>query len=237
MTQWPSGMTPPIVRNQQPAEKPQETKEYIEVHSIWPTIQGEGPYAGMPAVFMRLSGCNLQCPLCDTEYTTNRKKMTPPAVLTTINAYGQGALVVITGGEPFRQDINRTVRALLLSGHPVQIETNGTLYLDDFPYSKVTVVCSPKTPSIHQRLRPDYYKYVLDADHVDKDDGLPTSALGMVGKPARPRNGEQDVTIYVQPLDEDNEEKNKRHMQAAVDSVMKYDYRLCLQVHKIAGLQ
>ena len=44
------------------------TRSY-DVHSIFPTIQGEGPFVGQPAIFIRLAGCNLQCPACDTDYT------------------------------------------------------------------------------------------------------------------------------------------------------------------------
>src|SRR3954467_9071958 len=44
----------------------------LSIHSIFYTLQGEGPYSGCPAVFMRLAGCNLQCPGCDTDYTSGQ---------------------------------------------------------------------------------------------------------------------------------------------------------------------
>ena len=42
----------------------------LDVQEIFPTLQGEGPYAGWPAVFIRLGGCNLACDFCDTEFET-----------------------------------------------------------------------------------------------------------------------------------------------------------------------
>jgi len=68
-------MYPPNILNTQPIEKRQHTTE-LEVHSIFYTIQGEGPFCGTPAVFVRLAGCNLQCPSCDTDYTSKRTRMT-----------------------------------------------------------------------------------------------------------------------------------------------------------------
>ena len=61
-------------RNTQPAEKQVKSSGLIlAINSIFYTIQGEGPFAGSPAVFVRLAGCNLQCPMCDTEYTSRQQ--------------------------------------------------------------------------------------------------------------------------------------------------------------------
>lgn len=240
MTTWPDDMQPKeAYRNQQPAEKPDQEANpaTVQVHSIWPTIQGEGPYAGRGAVFIRVAGCNLQCPHCDTEYTSIRRKMNVIQVVEEVRQYG-GKLVVITGGEPFRQGISRMVRGLLNAHQIVQIETNGTLYLDNFPYSKVTIVCSPKTATINSRIKIDAYKYVLDADHVDPVDGLPTSALGMPTPPARPRDVDliAGVPIYVQPMDAQDPDKNAANVRVAVESAMRFDYSFCPQIHKLAGM-
>ena len=64
--------------NQQAPEKQQLRGDgLLAVHSIFYTIQGEGPFAGETAVFVRLAGCNLQCPLCDTDYTSDRRMVGP----------------------------------------------------------------------------------------------------------------------------------------------------------------
>lgn len=226
---------------------------YLEVHSIFYTIQGEGPFAGTPAVFVRLAGCNLQCPLCDTDYTSKRLKYLPEQVRAEIHAHASrehfaGNLVVITGGEPFRQaNLGLLVDELLQYGHKVQIETNGTLYQKlDFEHPGLTVVCSPKTGKVHPELEPwiNAFKYVLHADQLNPEDGLPLRALDHTAHPqvARPSKEWKQWRclsggIYVQPVDVGDEVQNRRHLDATVQSAMRYNYRLCLQQHKIIGLE
>lgn len=221
---------------------------FLELHHLFPTIQGEGPFAGMPAVFVRLAGCNLQCPWCDTDYTSRRELVGPTQIVKMINdLFVPARLVVITGGEPFRQSLGPLVRALDEDGYTVQIETNGTLYDAAFPYELATVVCSPKTPKLNPHLWPHIaaLKYVLDADHVDPNDGLPASTMGaewLVARPPEDYKGE----VYVQPLDVSgnltgswfvSDPDNQRHTSAAVVSAMRYGYRLCIQTHKLTGLE
>ena len=100
------------------------------------TIQGEGPSAGTPAIFIRTSGCNLECRWCDTPYTWDRARFDirpsgpaaaspnwPPGPLT----YPE-PLAVLTGGEPLMQQraLIPLARALAGIGKRVEIETNGT---------------------------------------------------------------------------------------------------------------
>jgi len=107
-------------------------------------------------------------------------------------------------------------------------------------WRRLQIVVSPKAPKIAANLHPFIiaYKYVLDADHIDSRDGLPESVLGMPGAPARPFS-DFDGIVYVQPADEPeaNGVKNKLNMKATINSAMKHGYRLCLQTHKIAGLE
>lgn len=232
--------------NTQPAEKPERGSGLnLAVNSIFYTIQGEGPFAGSPAVFVRLAGCNLQCPMCDTEYT-NRKRMGWPQILSAISAEvstlsNHYPLVVITGGEPFRQNLHPLVCNLLTKGYKVQIETNGTLYCDlPFENKNLTVVCSPKAGAINKKLAPYIraFKYVATAQSlVDSPDGLPTHALehpngGMLARPPKFFKG----TVYLQPVDEQDSVRNNINLTAVVKSCMDYGYRLCLQVHKIIGV-
>ncbi len=224
--------------NQQPIEK--STQELlVDLHSIFPTIQGEGPFAGTRAVFIRLAGCNLQCPLCDTDYTTGRHYVGAGELATIAGSYGF-QLVVITGGEPFRQAaLSELVDELIVHGLVVQIETNGTLFRD-LPYShpNLHIVCSPKTGKINPFLLPfiTEFKYVLHADRIDPNDGLPVTVLDHSAAPevARPSDG---CEVYVQPVDVNDEKENARHLEAVVDVVMRRGYRLCLQQHKIIGVE
>lgn len=241
-------MTLPIINQQQQEPQFLRMDGTLEVFKVWATLQGEGLFAGTPATFVRLSGCNLDCNYCDTDYTSSRTLYSPrklaqlaidtlPTVKTT--------LVVLTGGEPFRQNITPFVEQLINNGYTVQIETNGTLDLVGFPYddASVVIICSPKTTKIHPRLAPhvDAWKYVLQHGHVDPEDGLPTSALGMGMKVARPFGHDghllQPRPVYVQPMDAQNREENDLNMKAAVESSMKHGYKLCLQLHKICHLE
>jgi 7-carboxy-7-deazaguanine synthase len=241
-------------------QKPESRAYYTDgsldiVGEPWYTIQGEGPFAGRPAVFVRLAGCNLQCPACDTDYTSNR--VNPgQLVVDCFNASGEAPcnLFVITGGEPFRQNLGLLVCELLHRGAEVQIETNGTLLPDEgFPLASnnLTIVCSPKSPLIHNGLKRwiKALKYVLDADNV-ADDGLPFTTLGNSMAVARPWPGFTGE-VYVQPAYPSEEEHLKyvqdphrgelnpkhRNEKAAVASCMKHGYRLSLQMHKIVGLK
>lgn len=215
----------------------------ILVHSIFKTIQGEGPFCGERALFIRLYGCNLQCPGCDTEYTATRSHMNPSEladIVKNILSWPQGALIVITGGEPFRQNIVPAIRALLDAGYRVQIETNGILWLDDTPihHKKFSIVCAPKTKKIHDEIwrNAAAFKYVITAGDVNPDDGLPYRALHHKAAPqvARPRPG---ALVYVQPMDEQDETANALNLEAAVKSTMEHGHRLQIQIHKIIDME
>ncbi len=234
------------VNTQEPEKQDLSDVDNLDIISIWKTIQGEGPFAGHPAVFVRTAGCNLRCPSCDTLYTTGRHKHSIAEILQAINDLGEGVvkLTVITGGEPFRQDISELVTTLLYAGstsfdfQQVQVETNGTLYLPDFPFGspRVSIVCSPKTAKINSQLEPmiTAFKYILHADSVSQEDGLPLASLGYDCVPFR--CPDSSVPIFVQPFDSGDETENARHRQAAVASCLKYGYRLSLQLHKTLGL-
>lgn len=231
-------------RNLQPAEKRTENSgRFLSVNSIFHTIQGEGPFVGTPAVFVRLAGCNLQCPMCDTEYTSRSEfdiHQIAMMVDSEIRASGPTDLIVITGGEPFRQHLTALVELLLSNGYRVQIETNGSFYEEGFPYGLVTIVCSPKTGTINRKLAPHVraYKYVATSRSLATSiDGLPTHALEHpnAGGLARPP-ADSKAEIYLQPVDEKDPEANQRNLNAVVMSCLRYGHRLCLQVHKIIGV-
>ena len=121
-----------------------------------PTIQGEGPYAGRQAMFIRLGGCNLSCSWCDTPYTWDASRFDlrqeivardVQKVLAEMDAMTE--LVVITGGEPLLHaksaGFEELLRGLSEMGKSVHIETNGTITPPDRVLSLVSVfVISPK---------------------------------------------------------------------------------------------
>jgi 7-carboxy-7-deazaguanine synthase len=215
------------------------------VQEIFPTIQGEGPLAGMPAVFIRLAGCNLACTFCDTEFESSEwhPKLAEVAdeVVGVVREYAI-SLVVITGGEPMRQDIEPLVRTLLESGYTVQIETAGTIWRENLRtllQSGLSFVISPKTgkvaPEFHD-IGADW-KYIIRQGAVDDFTGLPNKTTQANERDmllARPQNSRD--TIWLQACDEHDAEKTRANVLLATQLVMKHGYRLSVQIHKIIGL-
>ncbi len=234
--------------NTQPIHKQDlSTPRYLALHHTFYTIQGEGPHAGKPALFVRLFGCNLQCPMCDTDYTSEKKMVNSAylinkAIVAFPTTFKHEKLIVFSGGEPFRQPIGQFVRELREAGFIVQIETNGTLYLEDFPYEDpgVVIVCSPKTGKISPKLLPHIHtlKYVLHADQINPLDGLPITALAHTASPqvARPPADFQG-DILVHPIDVQNASENARHLDATIRSSLTFGYRLGIQLHKVINME
>ena len=102
--------------------------ERLHINEIFYSIQGESSHVGRPCVFVRLSGCNLRCRWCDTEYAFNEGRRMPISeVVSAVAGYGCG-LVEITGGEPLLQEgVYPLSEALLQTGHQVMIETSGAV--------------------------------------------------------------------------------------------------------------
>lgn len=225
-----------------------EKKDYqstLEVHSIFSTIQGEGPFTGRPAVFVRLAGCNLQCPGCDTEYTQGRARMPYQAILKSvrnqlISTNSHANLIVISGGEPFRQNIAPFADFLIQNDFDVQVETNGSMAIPLELSQMVTVVCSPKTAKLHPSAlhRANAFKYVMKAGNVLEEDGLPLQALDHRASPyiARPPKSFKGK-IYLQPMDEQDAGYNADNVAAVLESAMKFNYTVQLQIHKLLNVE
>ena len=233
--------------NQQAIEKAVTSQDgSLEIHSIFHTIQGEGPFCGTPAIFIRLAGCNLKCPACDTDYTSSRVKLTVSQILSKCNEFSKEGLIVITGGEPFRQQIGQIVGILVSYGYYVQIETNGTLPPSpQIMWSKkfwerkgAYIVCSPKAGKINSILEKEAccFKYVLTYDSV-AEDGLPIKVLDHSCHPFVARAAFKGRPVYVQPADNKCNELNSRNNRVAIESAMQNGYILQMQVHKLLDLE
>jgi len=123
------------------------------ITEIFKSIQGEGTRAGLPCVFVRLTGCNLRCTWCDTAYAFHGgKKLTVDEVLARVDALagrgdGQDAsktivpLVELTGGEPLLQEeIYPLAEKLLSTGYTVLIETSGERFIGRLPQAVIKIV-------------------------------------------------------------------------------------------------
>lgn len=113
----------------------------MKICEIFYSIQGEGVTMGIPTVFVRTSGCNLDCRWCDTKYARDEgKSMRIDEVLDKIKAYGCWQ-VCITGGEPMCQTETLHLIDLLLDlGYLVTLETNGSRSLEKLACSEALMI-------------------------------------------------------------------------------------------------
>jgi organic radical activating enzyme len=211
------------------------------VQAIFYTLQGEGPFAGQPAVFVRLAGCNLRCWFCDTDFDSSDWKPGLEEILERIASLmpNTAGLVVITGGEPFRQNIRPLVHRLLERDLRVQIETAGTLWVDLPESPQLSIVCSPKTARINPAIVPriSAYKYIISAPECSTSDGLPercTQQKGRMVRLARPRQG---TRVYVMPMDEQDPILNARNLALCGDIALRFGYTVTFQLHKLIGIE
>jgi 7-carboxy-7-deazaguanine synthase len=113
------------------------------ITEIYRSIQGESSYTGLPCVFVRLTGCNLRCSWCDSEYTfSGGRRMSIDEVMAEVRASGPAKLVEITGGEPLLQEreVVPLMRRLIGEGYRVLIETSGERPLESVPADVVKIV-------------------------------------------------------------------------------------------------
>jgi organic radical activating enzyme len=192
------------------------------VHEIFDSIQGEGVWTGIPATFIRLQGCNLRCPWCDTKDTWSgaSKDMTPSDILSKIHFEH----VIITGGEPLLHDLTDLLERLDTANKKIHIETNGTQpWKESYP-TDAWITVSPKMESdysIHSSLqaRVNEYKFVVD------DAFNPDRVADYLSYKSQ--------IIYLSP-----ENVRPEMVKKAIDIVYKYPHcRLMVQVHKLIGVE
>lgn len=189
-------------------EKPEARAGKLLVTSIFRTLQGEGPYAGIPAIFVRLALCQLRCSFCDT-YFDSGDWMDNDEVLDAIDDVRGGVkdLIVVTGGEPTLQPgLGKFIEYALEAGsfQRAQIETNGLL--EPIVPEGTCVVMSPKcaerlgAPTHYLRppaaalARADCLKFVVTGDPASIYHAVPDWALDWRRQTGR--------AIYVSPMAE-----------------------------------
>jgi 7-carboxy-7-deazaguanine synthase len=215
----------------------------LPVNEMFETIQGEGYYAGTPAIFIRLQGCPVGCPWCDTRYTwdfTPAQQIDPGEMMTkepgqptyamlhalSIKKLCQSYMsrhIVITGGEPCLYDLVALTDCLLRDGRTVQIETSGTHAIRCMPATWVTV--SPKFDM------PGGYAVQPEAIQRANEIKMPVgSNRDIVKLFAMLDRHKPDVPIYLQPLS-----LSQRATQLCVETAIANNFRVSLQVHALAG--
>lgn len=185
-----------------------------KVNEIFYSLQAEGTYAGYPAIFVRLSGCNLKCPWCDTKYHNDGKWYSKEELEQIVRSYStktDNAIVVFTGGEPTLQ---LKEEEELLPEYYRTIETNGT---NPVPSWINWVTCSPKTDLKFKKM-PDEIKVVYEEGREKYLDYLKTLP----------------VMLYLQPLEIDGD----MNIQQTVEYIKENpEFRLSLQFHKMIGIR
>lgn len=201
----------------------------MRINETFVSLQGEGYFTGTPAFFLRFSGCNLQCPFCDTQHQSFTE-MSEEEIVEEASRH-EPRHIVITGGEPALQLTQSLVDKLHETGFFIQVETNGTLPL---PEGIDWVTCSPKgqppaplqTFSRGGRLsRVDELKVLFMGDGSDPE----ASLLG-----GRSGGG----LLYLQPLDTGDEMRNRIILRDTIAYIMQHPkWRLSLQTHKMLGIK
>ncbi len=116
----------------------------MQITEIYKSLQGESTYAGLACVFVRLTGCNLRCSWCDSQYTfQGGRKMTQEEVLAEVSHLSPGGgLVEITGGEPMLQEreVVPLMQQLLDDSYTILLETSGERPLERVPADVIKIV-------------------------------------------------------------------------------------------------
>ena len=116
----------------------------MQITEIYKSLQGESTHAGLPCIFVRLTGCNLRCTWCDSEYTfQGGVKMSLDEVMSEVQHLSPtGGLVEITGGEPMLQqrEVVPLMQRLLQARYKVLLETSGERPLSAVPREVIKIV-------------------------------------------------------------------------------------------------
>ena len=205
-----------------------------KVNEIFFTLQGEGVHSGIPAVFIRFSGCNLRCPWCDTEFAKYTQMTAEQIVAEALDLYDvpneRRKMCVLTGGEPALQVDKTLIDALHAAGFYICIETNGTREL---PEGIDWITCSPKEKTNLSLRRVNEVKVVFTGTYDPEIWRTQLEAEHWMLQPLR-YNGEW---LMMSGIDEWENDSND-NLDETVRYILSHPFwRLSVQLHKIAGLR
>ena len=219
------------------------------VNEIFATLQGEATFTGTPSIFIRLQGCNVGCPWCDTKYTWKLDKnhqtdfnsviskiddknswssATALKIVEFIEAnYLQIKHIVITGGEPAMYDLVSLSLALEKLGKNIQIETSGT---EAFKITKDTwVSLSPKIDM------PDGKVVLPDCVSRANEIKMPIGKMSDIEKLKifiKEYGVNKDIPIWLQPISQ-----NPSATKLCIEQALLNNWRLSLQTHKFINIR
>lgn len=192
-----------------------------KVNEIFYSLQGEGRWMGRPAVFVRMSGCNLKCPFCDTDFRGYSEMSADDILSRCLEEGGECRFIVLTGGEPSLQVDEQLIATLHQAGYYLSMETNGTHAI---PEGIDWVTCSPKVdfteggePVVKQV---DELKLIFDGEHQISDHGIACTFR------------------YLQPCDVGNDSRNYLILNECIKYIKAHpEWQLSVQMHKIVGIR
>jgi 7-carboxy-7-deazaguanine synthase len=140
----------------------------MKIYEIFKSIQGESSYAGLPCLFIRMTGCNLRCSYCDTTYAyLEGKDLSEDEIMDEVQLAGI-QLVEVTGGEPLLQkEVYNLIKRLLDEGYKVLVETNGSVSLKDVD-RRAIIILDIKTPGSGMSKEMDLSNidYIKNTDEI-----------------------------------------------------------------------
>ena len=192
-----------------------------KVNEIFYSLQGEGRWMGRPAVFVRMSGCNLKCPFCDTDFRGYSEMSADDILSRCLEEGGECRFIVLTGGEPSLQVDEQLISTLHQAGYYLSMEPNGTHAI---PEGIDWVTCSPKVdfieggePAVKQV---DELKLIFDGEHQISDHGIACTFR------------------YLQPCDVGNDSRNYLILNECIKYIKAHpEWQLSVQMHKIVGIR
>ena len=204
------------------------------VNEIFYTLQGEGAHSGIPAVFVRFSGCNLRCPWCDTDFSEYKEMTAEQIVAEALDLYDipneRRKMIVLTGGEPGLQVDKPLIDALHAAGFYICIETNGTRLL---PEGIDWVTCSPKEGTKLALHKADEVKVVFTGTYDPEVWREQLVAEHWLLQPLR-YTGEWLIEHAVDEWEDDRND----NLDDTVRYILSHPFwRLSVQLHKIVGLR
>lgn len=192
-----------------------------KVNEIFYSLQGEGRWMGRPAVFVRMSGCNLKCPFCDTDFRGYREMSADDILSKCLEEGGECRFIVLTGGEPSLQVDEQLIATLYKAGYYLSMETNGTHAI---PEGIDWVTCSPKVDFTEGGelvvRKVDELKLIFDGEHEVSDHGIACAFR------------------YLQPCDVGNDSRNYLILSECIKYIKAHpEWQLSVQMHKIVGIR
>lgn len=206
----------------------------FNVNEIFYSLKGEGRWAGTPMKFIRLLGCNLKCPFCDTPDKL-LGEFTVDDIIERVKRFPADAKrVVITGGEPLIQDAHALRDALVEEGYLVHLETNG-MYDILGHWDWVAVSPKNKDAKPFSLVKADEIKFLIGEpgwqDLIKYYDKLIQPNTLRLAMPVAKGRREDDFTKGSTDIISEN-------VKTAVDFCLKNPrYSLCLQIHKYLNIQ